>query len=205
MCMIKCIPQKFLLFLLGFIMLPFYINATQAKHDRFFYAGWAVGIVMPMYKDPVIKKQQNILYEKEKFITLPLSLELNGNFIISKNIHITGGFIFTADLRFASKIYTNRLDYTFFSGVRIYPNLKGFHFGLDYALGSRADFIKLDKNKKHSIATTPWGNGFRFTVGYDFRYINKKWMPNLQFKWRYMPRGNTHYDNYIGFSVQFAI
>ena len=91
----------------------------------------------------------------------------------------------------------NKLHVSFPLGVKIYPGFGGLNLGLAYTLGFRADSIKV-KNAGDYNDTTPWGNGFKFLVEYNFAHEGKsKYYPSIGGYWNLMPRGHKSYDNLI--------
>ena len=82
-------------------------------------------------------------------------------------------------------------------GLKIYPGLGGLNLGLAYTLGVRIDNINTEQAGQYN-ATTPWGNGFKFQIEYNFAHEGKsKNLPSIGGYWNLMPRGNNSYDNLI--------
>lgn len=106
-----------------------------------------------------------------------------------------------ADFNFNSNEYNNFLHISFPVGFKFYPNIGGLNFGTAYSLGIKANFSKNTKDgRKNSFGA--WGNGFQFSVEYDFSYKSKyTFFPALGCKWTFMPRGNYYYDNLLTFYI----
>ncbi len=174
-----------------------------SQSQDFFFWHWDIGTSAVIYGDDTVNEENKLVYAENtgRFIItgdLGIGIELD-----DRVRFVTGGIIL-ADFAFNTDVHANHLDYGFFSGVRIYPNLAGFNFGVDYVLGSRTDFIKLPGANDSRVTSTPWGNGFRFNVGYDFSYSGKRFAPNVEGAYRMMPRGGS-YDHYFSIFVNFNI
>ncbi len=82
-------------------------------------------------------------------------------------------------------------------GLKIYPDLGGFNFGLAYTLGFCGMMINNEEGDDLKDSS-PWGNGVKFTVEYDFYKTGKsKLLPAIGLAWNIMPRGHKKYDNII--------
>lgn len=91
----------------------------------------------------------------------------------------------------------NSLDYSFYTGIKVFPNLAGLNFSVAYVLGSKANFYKTEEVSNTS-ENTAWGNGFRIAVEYDFFYGEEaKIYPIVGGYYRFMPRGNYEYDHIL--------
>ena len=94
------------------------------------------------------------------------------------------------------------LKYDIFAGIRIYPFLNGFNFGIDYICGGLSNFLKVystsDENIKSATVVSDWSNGFRILAEYIFVVESSKYSPAIGCYWQNMPRNNG-YDN--SFSV----
>ncbi|MGP1457767.1 MAG: hypothetical protein ACTTKL_00420 [Treponema sp.] len=90
-----------------------------------------------------------------------------------------------------------RIDYAFFGGLKVYPNIGGLNASVAYALGRRTDTESSEGGEK-AAASSAWGNGFRLSVEYDFLYRrSQRCAPVLGMYYRMMPRGGNTYDNII--------
>ena len=93
--------------------------------------------------------------------------------------------------------YHNSLDYSFFGGVKIYPELGGFNFSVSYVFGSAITFYNTEEAGK-SNNPAAWGNGFRIALEYDFFYNEEaKIYPIVGGYYKLIPRGNYIYDHVI--------
>lgn len=113
------------------------------------------------------------------------------------------------DFNFSNQQFFHMMDLAFTGGMKFYPGLGGFAFGIGYSIGTRFDFynnlndifsetedsfetVELDKND--------WGNGFKLFLEYNFSYNSSyRFLPTLGVSWRFMPRGNNFYDNIFSF------
>lgn len=110
----------------------------------------------------------------------------------------TGGELLT-DFCWNSDVNSSFFHTNIPLGVKIFPNLGGFDFGLAYTLGFCGYTAKYGDGSKHAN-TTPWGNGFKLLCEYDFSRVAKsKNYPTLGVSWNYMPRGQSSKDNFITF------
>jgi len=91
--------------------------------------------------------------------------------------------------------YYYHIDFPF--GIKIYPGLGGLCTGVAYSFGIRFDNVKAPEAEPEKN-TTPWGNGFKFMVEYNFAHSGKsKYYPTLGVSWKHIPRGNNTCDNII--------
>jgi hypothetical protein len=105
------------------------------------------------------------------------------------------------DFRWGSGEHIYLIDYAFLAGIRVYPNLWGLFISMDYALGRRTDFISTEKYDGRE--STSWGNGFKFSLGYDFSAHMKSFAPELVVSLKSMPRGGSR-DNLLGVSLRLT-
>lgn len=129
-----------------------------------------------------------------------LEFDLTTEFIIHPAIRLSLGSILLTDFRFKNDNHFNSLDYNFYTGVRIYPGLAGLRLGVDYNLGRRTDFVKIDTTQ--DVRSTQWGNGFRFLLEYDFRSDKTGLLPIIGGSWRHVPRGGSSDHT---FSIYFKL
>lgn len=199
----KHLKVVFIVFILVILTLPATLWADESEKSDTFFFHWAIGTSAVIYGDDELAKQTETVRDDGagRFI---LAADLGLSIALDSRVRLVTGGIFTFDLCFTSGVHANRLDYSFFTGIRVYPNLAGFNFGIDYVLGSRADFVKLSEQNESSTSTTPWGNGFRFNIGYDFSYHGSRFAPIVQGAYRMMPRGGS-YDHYFSLFVNFNL
>ncbi len=189
--------------LLAFTLILGSANALFSQSQDFFFWYWDIGTAAVIYGDESIDTENALVYAENtgRFIItgdLGLGIDLDDRVRL-----LTGGLIL-ADLATNSSAHANRLDYGFFTGVQIYPQLAGFNFGVDYVLGSRTDFIKLPNESASKVTSTQWGNGFRLNMGYDFSYHGSRFAPSVEGSYRMMPRGGSN-DHYFSIFIKFNI
>lgn len=93
--------------------------------------------------------------------------------------------------------YHNSLDYSFYGGVKVYPNLAGFNVSVSYVFGSAVTFYNTEEAGK-SNNPAAWGNGFRIAFEYDFFYNEEaKIYPIVGGYYKLIPRGDYIYDHVI--------
>lgn len=124
-----------------------------------------------------------------------LEADLSAGFVLDTAVRFNVGAVSACDFRVKNGNHCNLIDYAFYGGVRLYPGLAGLCFGVDYMLGRRTDFISLP-DVDDSVASAPWGNGFRFLAEYDFTSGGTGFAPVVGCGWRHMPRGGSS-DNLI--------
>ena len=101
------------------------------------------------------------------------------------------------DITWNASEKASMLHVSFPLGLKIYPGLGGLNVGLAYTLGIRADNIKINGAGEYN-ETTPWGNGFKFHVEYNFAHDgNSRYLPSIGGYWNLMPRGHDSYDNLL--------
>ncbi len=99
--------------------------------------------------------------------------------------------------------YVHLFDYCGTLGFRIFPALAGLNIGVDYCLGRRTDFYDF-KGVKADHRSSSWGNGFKFSLGYDFGWDNFGFAPHIGAFVRRMPRGNHDADTVLGVTVKIS-
>ena len=162
---------------------------------------WTIGTAGISYGDDSTKELVETLTNDE-FSRMILSGELGFSIKLDKSIRfVTGGNI-VYDLFMKNSQNASFLDYAFFGGLRVYPNLGGFNVGLEYNIGQRANFYNLEDFEVKSDLTN-WGNGFRFVAEYDFSYYTEGLAPVVGLSYRRMPRGGFA-DNFFSFYFRFS-
>lgn len=172
------------------------------KTDTFFFQG-AFGASSVMYGDEKIVNETNAVIDTGVG-RFTFTADLGFGISLDNRIRVITGGLLSTDLCFNSDVHANRLDYSFFLGIRIYPDLAGFNFGIDYTLGRRTDFLKLPGLSSSSTSSTPWGNGFRANIGYDFSYNGLRFAPIVQGSYRMAPRGGS-FDHYFSLFINFNL
>lgn len=183
------------------IMIFSVVHAEEKSKIFFFH--WSVGTGAVIYGDDEVTQQTQALLDKDTGRFL-LTGDVGIGIALDDYIRLSVGGLVLSDLAFNTAIHANHIDYGFFTGVRIYPNLAGLNFGMDYVLGARADFIKLSDQSEEKTYNTVWGNGFRLNIGYDFSYHGIEWAPVVEGSYRLMPRGG-YYDNYFSLFLRFNV
>ena len=181
-----------LVFLSLFLIFTFNGFANESKVN--FH--WGIGTAGISYGDDSTKELVDSFTNNE-FSRMILSGELGFSIKLDKSIRfVTGGNV-SYDLFIKNSQNASFLDYAFFGGLRVYPNLDGFNVGLEYNIGQRANFYNLEDFEDMSDLTN-WGNGFRFVAEYDFSYYTEGLAPVIGLSYRRMPRGGFA-DNFFSF------
>ena len=169
------------------------LSRAFSEGDKFLTTEASLGTGISIYDSSTGELRKNILSESGyKRIILGLTLDTNLN--ISDPLKIMfGGEIFSDFLWSGSEHY-NTLDYSFFTGIKIFPNKTGLNFSISYALGNRTDFF----TESPSTDTKSWGNGFRLAIQYDFME-NKSYKvkPTAGAYYRCIPRGDYNTDHIL--------
>ena len=127
-----------LVFIGLFLILTFNGFANDSKVN--FH--WGIGTAGILYGDDSTKELTKTLTNDE-FSRMILSGELGFSIKLDKSIRfVTGGNV-SYDLFMKNSQNASFLDYAFFGGLRVYPNLGGFNVGLEYNIGQRANFYNL--------------------------------------------------------------
>lgn len=109
---------------------------------------------------------------------------------IVEPVYLAAGVDVTLDFHWSGDDYVYLFDYAGLIGVQFYPGVAGLLVGVDYALGCRTDFYRIDGYAGRSAATE-WGSGFKISVMYDFFHDEgKRLRPVAGASVRWMPRGN---------------
>lgn len=173
-------------------------SAAFSEEDLFsFSAGISSGI--PVYGSKPFTESTYSINDKHRII-LGTLFHINLNPL--KQISFFTGTDILSDFNFNfDSEHANSFHFAFPIGVKIYPNLKGFNFGIAYELGFRVDDIKTDLSGKDSYIAA-WSNGFRLLAEYNFAHVGKsKYYPSIGLSWDWMPRGNYTHDNIITFYI----
>ena len=152
----------------------------------------------------IVYGDENIKLEKENYFTQDfsrfiLNSEASFQLFLDEYISLNLGGIVGFDLFKNENANMFVLKYDVFSGIRIYPNAKGFNFGVDYILGSYTSFVKVleeqtEEKESSEKIKGEWSNGFRIVTEYNFIELDTKITPALGCYWQNMPRLNG-YDN----------
>lgn len=182
--------KKILLLLILFIA-----QFTLFAQEKFFNWDISLSTGIPIHSTSTESSKSDILIGNTfNRIIAGTSTEIFLN--ITKPVKAVAGgdafceFIWDGDNHF------NSLDYSFYGGVKIFPNLAGFNFEVDYVFGCKTTFAKTDEFSDNTSSS--WGNGFRIAIEYDFFYGEEsKLDPVVGGYYRYIPRGNYIYDHII--------
>ena len=173
-----------------------------------------MGTGVSIYDSSADELRKNLLTGKDyKRIVTGLTLDTNLN--ISDPLKIMFGAEAFSDFLWDKINYYNTLDYSFFTGIKIFPGKSGLNFSISYILGNRSDFYteiietpteELNEDgtpvTKQSLAkrnnTKAWGNGFRLAIQYDFMQSRSyKVKPVAGAYYRCVPRGNYNTDHIL--------
>ncbi len=186
----------------GFILFVLLVS-VHADYSRWVTAQVSAGTSAISYGDKGFRDFNKVLLSDDfkRFVFL---LDVSGGLRLDEHIRFSFGSILNYDSFTKSSYQALYLDYNFYTGIRIYPELQGLNFGIDYVLGRRSNLFKLpssyidssssNNNVTSTTTHTPWGNGFRLTAEYDFMYDTTGFAPMIGLSWRCMPRGSV-YDN----------
>lgn len=163
---------------------------------------WNFGTSGIVYGDQDTKDLHKQL-TTDKFGRIIISGDLGVSVKLDNVIRFIAGTNLSLDSFMGSGQSLLHLDYAIFGGIRVYPNLKGFNFGLEYNTGCLTNFYNLPSYEREEVKSTRWGNGFRFVFEYDFSYHTDGFAPVIGINWRGMPRGG-YSDNLVGFYFRFA-
>ena len=179
---------------LSFIFIILFACSTLSAKERLisFSAGLSSGV--PIYgANSVVSTGSEIA--KGNRIILGTNVSANLNPISQVSFYLGNDIIW--DFTWNSSEKSSKVHLSIPLGIKVYPGLGGLNLGLAYTLGFRFDNIKTDSIGEYNDST-PWGNGFKFQVEYNFAHEgNSRYLPSVGGYWNLMPRGNSSYDNLI--------
>lgn len=184
--------KKTSLFLLVFVFFQTLIFSQENLFD------WNVSLStgIPIHSSSSEDSKSDILIN-DSFNRIIIGF--NGNTVINITIPVKlifGGDAFCDFLWDGSNHY-NSLDYSFYGGIKVFPNLGGFNFSISYVLGSKTTFYKTEESKSQND-NSAWGNGFRLSLEYDFFYNQTaKFYPIVGCYYKYIPRGDNKFDHIL--------
>ncbi len=204
----------------GFILFALLIS-VHADYTRWLTGQVSLGTSAIVYGDKEFRAFNKTLLSDD-FKRFVFTVDAAGGIVLDEHVRFAFGSLLNYDSFVQSRYNAIYLDYNFYTGIRVYPELEGFNFGIDYVVGRRSNIVKLpfsysNTDVSSTISTisttgdvlialpedhTPWGNGFRFTAEYDFMHNSTGLAPMIGVSWRCMPRGDV-YDNI--FSVFFKM
>lgn len=187
---LETIMKKYLSFL--FIILFTSVSLSAKERLFSFSAGLSSGL--PIYgANSVISTGSEIA--KGNRIILGSNISASINPVKQVSFYLGNDTVW--DFTWNASENSSKLHLSFPLGIKIYPGLGGLNFGLAYTLGVRFDNVKTDLTGEYN-GTSPWGNGFKFQVEYNFAHEGKsRNLPSIGGYWNLMPRGYDSYDNLI--------
>ena len=179
----------------------FGVAGLFADDNSFFINEVSLGTGISIYSDNADSNRKAVLNsDNTKRIVTGLTLDTNLN--ISELIKVVFGAETFCDFIWDNGLYYHSIDYAFFSGIKVFPNVAGLNFTVAYSLGNRSDFNNIDPQtgEKTGGKTTnrSWGNGFRLGIQYDFMKDKiYKVRPFIGAYYRCVPRGNYNTDHIL--------
>ncbi len=187
------------LFILIFLLISGF--SLFADDSSFLINEVSLGTGVSIYSDNAESSRKSLLNSDDtKRVVAGLTYDINFN--IAQQIKIFFGADSFCDFIWDKGLYYHSIDYAFFSGIKVFPNLAGLNFSIAYSLGNRSDFYNIDyqtgdKNEGKK-ASQSWGNGFRLSIQYDFMKDKLyKVRPFVGAYYRCIPRGNYHTDHIL--------
>ena len=174
------------------IILLFFTSLSASERLFSVSAGLTSGV--PIYGTNSVASTGSEI-EKGKRVILGSLLSLNLNPLKQVTFYLGNDILW--DITWNANDKSSKLHVSFPLGIKVYPGLGGLNVGLAYTLGFRADNIKVESIGEYN-ETSPWGNGFKFQVEYNFAHDGKsRYLPSIGGYWNLMPRGHESYDNLI--------
>ena len=179
----------------------FGVAGLFADDSSLFINEVSLGTGVSIYSDNADSSRKTVLNsDNTKRIVAGLTLDSNLN--ISELVKVVFGAETFCDFIWDSGLYYHSIDYAFFTGIKIFPNVAGLNFTIAYTLGSRSDFnnINPENGEKTGGKNTnkAWGNGFRLGIQYDFMKDKVyKVRPFIGAYYRCVPRGNYNTDHIL--------
>lgn len=180
--------------ILSILIISFVFITSMCATERLFSVSAGLSSGVPVYgTDSVVSTGSEI--EQGNRVILGTTLALNLNILKPISFYLGNDSLW--DITWNSSEKSSKLHVSFPLGIKVYPGLGGLNVGLAYTLGFRADNIKTDQAGEYN-ETSPWGNGFKFQIEYNFAHEGKsQYYPSIGGYWNLMPRGNEAYDNLI--------
>ena len=189
-CVDNCCMRRFFCFLTAFLFSAV-LCAPLFSLDRRVRLTLGLGTGYVFYGDSDVETSlsgsSRAVATTDALLHIPLAHRLD----FLTGMDCTGDFVVSGSEHFI------RYDYAFLGGLEVHTPLEGLSFSVSYALGRRTDFIALkdsDGDLHKWNGSTKWGNGFKFSLDYDFGAITGGWAPTIGASWRNMPRGGSR-DN----------
>ncbi len=179
------------------------IIGTCCFADRKINFSAGLGSCVPFYSNSAITSRNSTLLSNN-YSRMILDVDSSCSLNLSDNVFFVLGIDSVMDFFWYGSNHCNYLDYDFLCGIKFLPGIGGLSASVNYLLGRRTDFVKIEDEGDY-ISNTAWGNGFEFEVAYDFSFGTSGWAPILCFNWKRMPRGSASVDNIIGITCRFPI
>ena len=161
--------MKKYLFAILFALIPF---ISFANDSQLFSNEISLGTGICIYGDSDLSgslRKQLLKSDDFKRIIVGVSDTVDIN--ISEPIKILFGADTFTDFIWDNSEYYNTFDYSFSTGIKIFPGIEGLNVGISYCLGNRTDFYKIKDQKNNTekkVKTASWGNGYKISIQYDF-------------------------------------
>lgn len=186
------------------LLIVFFLTVAYSlpSHPISFQA--SLGTSAIYYGDQTIVNTTNTFFTENvnRFI---LNTDVSVNLILDDYIRLAVGTILGFDWFKKDNIYMFLLDYDFYGGVRIYPMLKGFNFGIDYVCGGYTNYSQLVSTEIVHSEKGMWSNGFRISTEYSLENFDSFGIsPAFGCYWQNMPR-NGGFDNKLSVYAKLNI
>ena len=137
--------------LMIFISFEFFAN-----EDSFFTPEVSLGSGISIYDDSSDSNRKSILTQTD-FKRIVAGVTVDTNLNISDSIKVIAGGEFFGDFTWNKGIYYHTADYAFFTGIKIFPDIKGLSFSISYTLGNRSYFysIRTERQVPADTQTNP--------------------------------------------------
>lgn len=159
---------------------------------------WDIGIAsgIPFYGSSSVNSMDSDVNKGGSYNRAIVGVTSDTAFKIAEPLRLILGGDALCDFIWHGDSYANHLDYAFMFGIKAYPGLAGFGVSCAYALGCRTDFYNTAVQDS-VVESSSWGNGFRFSIEYNFAYGRDIFAPAIGAYWRCMPRGDNNWDNIL--------
>ena len=115
---------------------------------------------------------------------------------LCKYIKLTTGADLCCDFIWGGNDYFHHMNYSFFTGLKIFPFDAGINFYAAYAFGHRLDFVNITDAARKGTEFSSWGNGFRLGLEYNILYWKTLAVyPVAGTFYEFFPRGSYLKDN----------
>lgn len=167
------------------------------SNSRLLSAAVGLSTCLPVYGPEQIKQVNDFYFANGNRIIVGTSARLELNAINPFVLFVDADL--NMDFNFSNQQFFHMMDLAFTGGMKFYPGLGGFAFGIGYSIGTRFNYTN-DIIAQNYVGKNDWGNGFKLFLEYNFSYNSSyRFLPTLGVSWRLMPRGNNFYDNIFSF------